>query len=89
MEPAELTRLTAEALYLVLLVSAPALIVALAVGLVLGLLQAVTQVQEQTLSFVPKLVAVALVLSATGTWMSSEIVRFTDALWRAIPALVP
>jgi flagellar biosynthetic protein FliQ len=89
MEPAELTRLTAEALYLVLLVSAPALVVALAVGLVLGLLQAVTQVQEQTLSFVPKLVAVALVLSATGTWMSSEIVRFTDALWRAIPAWVP
>jgi flagellar biosynthetic protein FliQ len=89
MEPAELTRLTAEALYLVLLVSAPALVVALAVGLVLGLLQAVTQVQEQTLSFVPKLVAVALVLSATGTWMSSEIVRFTDTLWRAIPAWVP
>ena len=86
MEPAEFTRLTAEALYLVLLVSAPALVVALAVGLVLGLLQAVTQVQEQTLSFVPKLVAVALVLSATGTWMSSEIVRFTDTLWRAIPA---
>ena len=89
MEPAELTRLTAEALYLVLLVSAPALVVALAVGLVLGLLQAVTQVQEQTLSFVPKLVAVALVLSATGTWMSSEIVRFTDTLWRAIPTWVP
>jgi flagellar biosynthetic protein FliQ len=89
MQPAELTRLTAEALYLVLLVSAPTLVVALAVGLVLGLLQAVTQVQEQTLSFVPKLVAVALVLSATGTWMSREIVRFTDALWRAIPAWVP
>jgi flagellar biosynthetic protein FliQ len=89
MEPAELTRLTAEALYLVLLVSAPALVVALAVGLVLGLLQAVTQVQEQTLSFVPKLVAVALVLAATGTWMSSEIVRFTDALWRAIPTGSP
>ncbi len=89
MEPAELTRLASEALYLVLLVSAPALVVALAVGLVLGLLQAVTQVQEQTLSFVPKLVAVALVLSATGTWMSGEIVRFTDRLWRAIPHRVP
>ena len=89
MEPAELTRLASEALYLVLLVSAPALVVALAVGLVLGLLQAVTQVQEQTLSFVPKLVAVALVLSATGTWMSGEIVRFTDTLWRAIPHRVP
>lgn len=89
MAAAELTRLAAESLYLVLLVSAPALGVALVVGFALGLLQAVTQVQEQTLSFVPKLVAVALVLAATGTWMSGEIVRFTDTLWRAIPLLVP
>jgi flagellar biosynthetic protein FliQ len=89
MASAELTRLAAESLYLVLLVSAPALGVALVVGFVLGLLQAVTQVQEQTLAFVPKLVAVALVLAVTGTWMSGEIVRFTDSLWRAIPQLVP
>lgn len=89
MASAELTRLAAEALYLVLLVSAPALGVALAVGLALGLLQAVTQVQEQTLAFVPKLIAVALTLAIAGTWMSGEIVRFTDTLWRAIPQLVP
>jgi len=89
MASAELTRLAAESLYLVLLVSAPALGVALVVGFALGLLQAVTQVQEQTLAFVPKLVAVALVLAVTGTWMSGEIVRFTDTLWRAIPQLVP
>jgi len=89
MASAELTRLAAESLYLVLLVSAPALGVALVVGFALGLLQAVTQVQEQTLAFVPKLVAVALVLAVTGTWMSGEIVRFTDSLWRAIPQLVP
>ena len=89
MASAELTRLAAESLYLVLLVSAPTLGVALVVGFALGLLQAVTQVQEQTLAFVPKLVAVALVLAVTGTWMSGEIVRFTDTLWRAIPQLVP
>jgi len=89
MASAELTRLAAESLYLVLLVSAPTLGVALVVGFALGLLQAVTQVQEQTLAFVPKLVAVALVLAVTGTWMSGEIVRFTDSLWRAIPQLVP
>jgi len=89
MASAELTRLAAESLYLVLLVSAPALGVALVVGFALGLLQAVTQVQEQTLAFVLKLVAVALVLAVTGTWMSGEIVRFTDSLWRAIPQLVP
>lgn len=85
----DLTRLTAETLYLVLLVSAPALAAALVVGLVVGLLQAVTQVQEQTLAFVPKLVAVALTLAVLGGWMSSELVRFTSALWLAIPRLVP
>ena len=88
MPSAELSRLVAETLYLVLLVSAPALVVSLLVGLVVGLLQAVTQVQEQTLSFVPKLVAVAATLAAFGGFMGSELVRFTDALWRAIPTLI-
>ena len=73
MDPAELTRLTAETLYLVLLVSGPPLLVALAIGLVVGLLQAVTQVQEQTLSFVPKLVAVATVLVVAGGWMGGQL----------------
>lgn len=84
----ELTRLTAETLYLVLLVSAPVLLASLAVGLFVGLLQAVTQVQEQTLSFVPKLVAVGLVLAIGGAWMGSELLRFTHRLWMALPALV-
>lgn len=84
----ELTRLTAETLYLVLLVSGPVLVVSLAVGLTVGLLQAVTQVQEQTLSFVPKLVAVALALAIGGGWMGGELVRFTKRLWTALPTLV-
>jgi len=88
MDPAELTRLTAETLYLVLLVSGPPLLVALAIGLIVGLLQAVTQVQEQTLSFVPKLVAVATVLVVAGGWMGGQLLRFTDRLWRAIPELM-
>ncbi len=88
MDPAELTRLTAETLYLVLLVSAPALVVSLAVGLTVGLLQAVTQVQEQTLSFVPKLVGVAIALVVGGGWMGAQLLRFTDAIWTAIPDLV-
>jgi len=87
-DPAELTRLTAETLYLVLLVSAPPLLVALAIGLVVGLLQAVTQVQEQTLSFVPKLVAVATVLVVGGGWMGGQLLRFTERLWTAIPELM-
>lgn len=87
-DPAELTRLTAETLYLVLLVSGPPLLVALGIGLVVGLLQAVTQVQEQTLSFVPKLVAVATVLVVGGGWMGGQLLRFTERLWMAIPELM-
>jgi flagellar biosynthetic protein FliQ len=89
MEGAELSRLVAETLYLVLLVSAPALLVSLLVGFTVGLLQAVTQVQEQTLSFVPKLVAVAAALAVFGGFMGGELVRFTQALWGAIPGMFP
>ncbi|WP_053238936.1 flagellar biosynthesis protein FliQ [Sandaracinus amylolyticus] len=88
MNAADLARLTAETLYLVLLVSGPALAVSVVVGLAIALLQAVTQVQEPTLSFVPKLVAVALTLALVGAWMSGEVVRFTSELWLAIPRLV-
>lgn len=89
MTASDLARVTAETLYLVLLVSAPALGAAVVVALVVGVLQAATQVQEQALAFVPKLVAVALTLAFVGGWMSSEVVRFTSALWLAIPRLVP
>jgi flagellar biosynthetic protein FliQ len=85
---ADLTRLLVEALYLVLLVSGPPLLVSLVVGLLVGLGQAMTQVQEQTLTFVPKLVAVGLVLGVLGGWMGAEVLRFTGALWMEIPALV-
>ncbi|UJR79597.1 flagellar biosynthesis protein FliQ [Sandaracinus amylolyticus] len=88
MTAADLARLTAETLYLVLLVSGPVLAVSVVVGLAIALLQAVTQVQEPTLSFVPKLVAVALTLALVGAWMSGELVRFTSELWLAIPRLV-
>ena len=88
MEHAELGRLAAEALYLVLLISGPALLVSLVVGFGVGLFQAVTQVQEQTLSVVPKLGFVALTLVLAGGWMASLLVHFTDGIWVAIPELV-
>ncbi|HJL14914.1 MAG TPA: type III secretion system export apparatus subunit SctS [Sandaracinaceae bacterium LLY-WYZ-13_1] len=88
MSTPELSRLIAESLYLVLWVSAPALAVALVVGLGVAILSAATQVQEPSLTFVPKLVGVALVLAVTGGWMAGQLVGFTDTLWRAIPALV-
>ena len=88
MTASDLVLLSAETLYLVLVVSMPALVASLAVGLGLGVLQAVTQVQEQTLTFVPKLVAVAAVLALLGGWMTGEFVRFTTELWTSIPRLV-
>lgn len=85
----ELARLVVEGLYLTLWVSAPVLAAAVVVGLTVSVLSAATQVQEQSLSFVPKLVGVALTLALTGGWMASQLLSFTDHLWRAIPALVP
>lgn len=72
----EATLLGREALWTVLLVGGPALLVTLAVGTILSVLQAVTQVHEQTLSFLPKLLAVALVLAVAAGWMAGELVRF-------------
>ena len=88
MSLAELTRLTSESLYLVLLMSAPALGAALVIGTLVAVLSAATQVQEQSLTFVPKLVGVSIVLAAAGGWMASQLIGFTDQLWTAIPLLV-
>ena len=64
---------------------APILLVTLAVGFGISLLQAVTQIQEVTLTFVPKLAAVAVVLLVAGNWMLSEMVGFTADLYELIP----
>jgi flagellar biosynthetic protein FliQ len=80
-------RAVREGLLLVLLVSAPPLLASLAVGLVVGVLQAATQIQDQTLVFVPKLVTVVLVLVALGPLLGAQILRFAQALLLAIPAL--
>lgn len=84
-----LAHLCTQTLYLVLLVSAPALVVSLVVGVAIGLVQAVTQIQEQTLSFVPKLAAVALALVIFGSMMGGQILRFTEDLWTNMPTLAP
>lgn len=73
---------------LILLVSAPMLTVALGVGLVVSILQAVTQIQEQTLSFVPKLLAVAAVFLVALPWMLQLLVKYTAELFRSLPSLV-
>ena len=76
-----------EGLLLVLLLSAPPLIASMVTGFVVGLFQAATQIQDQTLAFVPKLVVVLVVLLAMGPVLGAALVRFTQALFVAIPSL--
>jgi flagellar biosynthetic protein FliQ len=80
-------RVVREGLWLVLLRSAPPLLASLLVGIIVGILQTATQVHEQTLVFVPKLVAVSLVLIAMGPVLGVQLLRFTQALLLAIPAI--
>jgi flagellar biosynthetic protein FliQ len=68
--------------------AAPFLLVTLAIGLGVGLLQSATQVQEQTLAFVPKLAGVALVILLGGHWMLTEFTGFTTNLFDQIPSLI-
>ena len=76
-----------QAIIIAAKLSAPILIVTLAVGFAISLLQSVTQIQEVTLTFVPKLAAVALVLLFAGNWMLAEMVSFTEGLYEMIPRL--
>ncbi len=71
-----------------LMIAAPMLVVALAVGLIVSVIQAVTQIQEQTLSFVPKLVAVAVTFIIALPWIIQVMVKYTSELFRAIPGMV-
>jgi len=73
-------RIASESVYAILLASAPMLIVALVVGLVISIFQATTQIQEQTLAFVPKIVAVLLAVLFFGPWILSTLVDFTFQL---------
>ncbi|MBC7551342.1 MAG: flagellar biosynthesis protein FliQ [Cellulomonas sp.] len=77
-----------DALVLAAKLCAPVLVTALVVGLAVSLLQSVTQVQEVTLSFVPKAIAVGLVLLITGHWMIAETISFTNELFTRIPSLL-
>jgi flagellar biosynthetic protein FliQ len=69
-------------------IAAPILAVSLAIGLFVGLIQSATQLQEQTLTFVPKLAGVALVFIIAGHWMLSQIIGFTHGLFDMIPQLL-
>ena len=80
--------LARNAIMLALLIAGPMLVVALLVGLTVSVLQAVTQIQEQTLAFVPKLVGVAVVFLLALPWIIQLLVKYTTELFRSLPSLV-
>jgi len=77
-----------QAMQLAFKVAMPLLLVGLVVGLLVSVFQAVTQIQEQTLSFIPKIIALAGVLIVLGPWMLNQLLSYTTDLWGSIPQLI-
>ena len=77
----DVTTVAGEALYLIIKTSAPVLLVSLVIGLVISIFQTVTSIQEQTLTFVPKIVCVFMSIMVLGHWMMNEMTEFMTRLW--------
>jgi flagellar biosynthetic protein FliQ len=88
MDATQVFTLGQQGLMLLLTVSAPVLIVVLVVGLVVSVFQAATQINEATLSFVPKIVAAVVVLAIAGPWMMTTLVEYLQRTLQAIPTAV-
>lgn len=88
MTPESIMEIGQHALYVAMLVAAPLLLTALAVGLLVGVIQAATQINEMTLSFIPKLIAMALVALITGPWMLRLLVQYTHQLIESLPGAI-
>jgi flagellar biosynthetic protein FliQ len=80
--------LSTKAMLVTLEVSAPFLLAGLAVGLIVSIFQAATNIQEQTLSFIPKIIVTGVVVAVGGPWMLDTMVSYTRALLASIPSLV-
>jgi flagellar biosynthetic protein FliQ len=87
MDTAAVVDLARHTLYITMLVSLPLLGIALGVGLLVGIFQAATSINEMTLSFIPKLIAVGVALAIFGGWQINTIVEFTRSIFQRIPAL--
>ncbi|GHU09128.1 flagellar biosynthetic protein FliQ [Spirochaetia bacterium] len=83
----EITSLLRGGIFEVLLLASPLLLSALIVGLVIAILQATTSIQEQTLTFVPKIVTIMLMLGFLGGWMFTHLGEYTKELFRMIPSM--
>jgi flagellar biosynthetic protein FliQ len=80
--------LTMDAISVAMKIAVPMLMAGLVVGLVVSVFQAVTQIQEQTLAFIPKVVALVAVIAIFGPWMLGQLETYTTALWASIPQMV-
>lgn len=88
MSPDSVMSIARHALEVMLLLAMPLLLAALVVGLVVGIFQAATQINESTLSFIPKLIGIAVVLMIGGSWMLQTLVTYTRELFMSIPRLM-
>jgi flagellar biosynthetic protein FliQ len=88
MSPETVLTIGTHALEVTLLLGAPLLLVALVTGLLVGVFQAATQINEMTLSFIPKLLAMAVAIAVAGPWMIKLIVGYTRQLFESIPGLI-
>jgi flagellar biosynthesis protein FliQ len=88
MDPQQVFTFGQQGLHLLLMVSAPILLTVLAVGLLVSVFQAATQIHEATLSFVPKVVAAVAVLAMAGPWMLTTLVEYLQRTLQAIPSVV-
>ena len=87
MDSAAVVDLARQALWMTMLISGPLLVVGLLVGLIVGIFQAATSINEQTLSFIPKLLSLGLTAAIFGGWMINSLVDYTKILYGRIPGL--
>ncbi len=88
MTPESVITLSPNALFILIIVAAPPLAVSLLVGLLVSILQAATQINEMTLTFIPKLIAMFLVLVLSGPWMLTTLMDYTTQLFQNIPLAI-
>jgi len=88
MTPETITTIGQQAMWVTMLIAAPLLVSALVVGLLIGMFQAATQINEMTLSFIPKLLVMVGALVVAGPWMLGVIVNYTRTLIEQIPSLI-
>lgn len=88
MTPDTVINLAEQSIYTIMIISAPMLLIALGVGLLVSVFQAMTQIQEQTLAFIPKILAVFISIVLFGPWMLTMLLDFTRDLFQNLPKLI-